>query len=53
MSTKEFYDYWKYASIVEVVKNLLFAVAMFITSYQHKPSSINQSQLPFLDMDMN
>ncbi len=40
-------------SIAEVIKNLLFAVAMFITSHQHKPNSINQSQVPYLDIDMN
>ena len=48
----EFQNYWDYASIAELLKNLFFAVAMLITSHQHKTNSLNQSQVPYLDMDM-
>jgi hypothetical protein len=53
MTAAEFYDYWKYASIAEAIKNLLFAAAMLITSHHHKPSITNQSHVPYLDMDMD
>lgn len=53
MSPTELHNYWNYASMAEILKNLFFAVAMLITSRQHKLVSINQSQVPYLDIDMN
>ena len=53
MSDDEFNTYWHYTYFAEILKNLLFLVAMLITSRQHKPNSINQSQVPYLDIDMN
>jgi len=49
----EFQNYWDYASIAELLKNLFFAIAMLITSHQQKLKSIHQSQVPYLDIDMN
>ena len=53
MSAAEVHNFWSYTSIAEIIKNLFFAVAILITSHQHKLSSLNQSQVPYLDMDMN
>lgn len=53
MSIEEVNSYWHYSSIAEIIKNLLFGVAILITSRQHKLSSPRQSQIPYLDIDMN
>jgi hypothetical protein len=53
MSETEQENYWDYASIAELLKNLFFAVAILIAPHQHKLKSIHQSQVPYLDIDMN
>ena len=53
MSKDEVNSYWHYSSIAEIIKNLLFAASILIASRQHKVSSIHQSQVPYLDIDMN
>lgn len=53
MSKAEAHNYWNYTSIAEILKNLVFTVAILITSRQHKLTSIHQSQVPYLDIDMN
>jgi len=53
MSEAEKYNYWNYASITEILKNLFFAVAILITSRQNKLNSISQSQVPYLDIDID
>ena len=53
MSADEINSYWHYTYFAETLKNLLFAVAMLMTSRHPKINSINKTQVPFLDMDMN
>ena len=53
MSKAELNEYWNYISIAEILKNLLFALAILMISRQHKVSPIHQSQIPYLDIDMN
>lgn len=53
MSKTELNSYWHYSSIAEIIKNLLFALAILMTSSQNKIKTINQSQVPYLDIDMN
>lgn len=53
MTDAEFNNYWHYTYFAEILKNVLFAAAVLITSRHHKLSSINQSQIPYLDIDMN
>ena len=52
MSETELQNYWEYASVAELLKNLFFAVAMLIAPHQHKLTSIHQSQVPYLDIDI-
>ena len=53
LSKAEYDNYWYFTYISEILKNILFAVAILITSRQQKISSIHQSQVPYLDIDMN
>ena len=53
MTSAEYDSYWHYTYFAEILKNILFAVAVLITSKQHKLNSLKQSQVPYLDIDMN
>lgn len=53
MTLHEYQSYWHYTYIAEIIKNVLFAVAILITSRQTKINPINRSQVPYLDIDMN
>ncbi|HKZ66521.1 MAG TPA: hypothetical protein VJ111_09215, partial [Chitinophagaceae bacterium] len=53
MSKDEFAIFSHYTYIAEIIKNLFFTVAIWKISRQHKLSSIHQSQVPYLDIDMN
>jgi hypothetical protein len=52
MSSAELQNYWEYASVAELLKNLFFVVAMLIAPHQHKLTLIHQSQVPYLDIDI-
>ena len=53
MSINEIEVFSHYTYIAEIIKNLFFIVAIWKISRQHKISPIHQSQVPYLDMDMN
>lgn len=52
MSDQEFNNYWHYTYIAEIIKNLLFAVAILVAS-RHRKRNANQSQPPHWDADMD
>lgn len=53
MSRAEFDNYWHYTYIAEIIKNLLFLVALFKISNVKKKELIPQVRMPYLDIDMN
>ena len=53
MTSHEFYSYWHYTYIAEILKNVLFSFAMVMIFRQHKNKPANSTHLPYLDMDMN
>jgi hypothetical protein len=53
MSRAEFDNYWHYTYIAEIIKNLLFLVALFKISTVKKKELIPQVRMPYLDIDMN
>ena len=53
MSEAEFAMYWHYTYIAEIIKNIFFAVAILMTSRHNKIPSLRQTQVPYLDMDIN
>jgi len=53
MSLAEFDNYYHYTYIAELVKNILFLVALFKISAVKKKELIPQIQMPYLDIDMN
>ncbi len=53
MTSHEFDSYWHYTYIAETLKNILFSLALLISSRQSKSNSLNQSKIPYLDLDMN
>jgi hypothetical protein len=53
MSKDEYENYWHLTYFAEIIKNILFAISILIPSHQYKLSSLNSSNLPYLDMDMN
>jgi hypothetical protein len=53
MSLAEFDNYYHYTYIAELVKNILFLVALFKISAVKKKELIPQIQMPYLDIDVN
>ncbi|PZR25815.1 MAG: hypothetical protein DI535_16700 [Citrobacter freundii] len=53
MSRAEFDNYWHYTYIAEIIKNLLFLVALFKITNVKKKELIPQVRMPYLDIDMN
>ena len=53
MSRAEFDRYWHYTYIAEILKNLLFVVALLKVSNIKKKELIPQVGIPYLDIDMN
>lgn len=53
MTSHEFYSYWHYTYIAEILKNILFSFGMVMIYRQQRNKPINEAHVPFLDMDMN
>jgi hypothetical protein len=53
MSRAEFDNYWHYTYIAEIVKNILFLIALLKISNVKKKELIPQVRMPYLDIDMN
>lgn len=53
MSLAEFDNYWHYTYIAEILKNILFLVALFKISPAKKKDFLPQARMPYLDIDMN
>ena len=53
MTPEEFNSYWHYTYIAEILKNVLFSIAIVMISRRERSRRTNQSPLPYLDMDMN
>lgn len=53
MSLAEFDNYYHYTYIAELVKNILFLIALFKISTFKKKDFLPQARMPYLDIDMN
>ena len=53
MSIDEFDNYWHYTYIAEILKNVLFVVALLKISAEKKKDLLPQARMPYLDIDMN
>ena len=53
MTSDEVSNFWHYTYFAEILKNVLFVIAIFKTSHQTKINSLNRSQIPFLDIDID
>lgn len=53
MSLAEFDNYWHYTYIAEVLKNILFVIALLKTYTIKKKGLLTQVRMPYLDIDMN
>jgi hypothetical protein len=53
MSNRELVQYLKLTYVLEMIKTILFLVALRIYSVRYKSSSNHNSTIPYLDFDMN
>lgn len=53
MSLAEFDNYWHYTYIAEVLKNILFLIALLKISTVKKKGLLPQVRMTYLDIDMN
>ncbi len=53
MSLAEFDNYWHFTYIAEILKNILFLVALLKISPAKKKDFLPQARMPYLDIDMN
>ena len=50
LNNEQIIDYWYWSYIADIIKNILFAIGLFVFTRQPKQKGMIKSSIPYLDM---